>query len=152
MTEGKDPLSFSLYCKLAEYFLKPKDLFAHLYLILSWNLMCRTNNTSRINLSHIKWTNNSLQFYFGMMKNDQEGDTLKDARHVYANFTNPVICPVLALGMYLLVEHSIFLSRNDSNLFPGSRQASRFSKSLSRALKHLGVDDQVEIGIFQKKD
>lgn len=147
MTEGKSSLPFKLYTKIAEYLMKTGNVFSHLYLTLSWNLMCRTDNTQKIMLQHLHWSGDSFQVYFGQMKNDQEGDSLKDARHVYANPLRPCCCPLLSIGMYLL------LMPCDSALFPGTSQSSRFSKILSKVILEnrdyslqCGIEDPSDIG------
>lgn len=127
--EGKSAMPFKLYERLCKEMLKSGNAFAHLYLILSWNLMCRTDNTSSIVMPHLNWENDCLVVFFGKMKNDQEGETLRDGRHVYANPMNPSVCPILALSIYLMTIPC------GPRLFPGSRQASRFSKQMQRYLK-----------------
>ena len=61
MTEGKVEMPFGLYKALAAYFYSQGELQSALYLILTWNLACRTNNTEGIKLSHIKWQQDALR-------------------------------------------------------------------------------------------
>lgn len=53
MGEGKREMPFDLYKSLCEHFMKEGNVFAHCYLILSWNLCCRTNNTQDLTFSRI---------------------------------------------------------------------------------------------------
>jgi hypothetical protein len=46
VVEGKSPISFGLYKWIAVEFIRKSNTFAHLYLVLTCNLMCRTNNTA----------------------------------------------------------------------------------------------------------
>jgi hypothetical protein len=134
LSEGKDPLPFTLYKLLCSKCLisNQKDLlFVHVFLIMSWNLMCRAGNCVSIHFNHLSWKNDSLQIRFGHMKNDQEGDRPKDPRHVYANPVNPEICPILSLAIYL----SIFGFSTFNQLFPGKTQYNRFSKAFKRLLE-----------------
>jgi integrase len=127
---GKDPLSFSIYRFLTLEFLKQKQkkyTFARLFMILSWNLICRASNTFAIRFSHLDWVEDSLCVTFATMKNDQEGQKSGDVKHVYANPLKPEICPVLALGMYLLVYKT---EKDQKDLFPGVAQYERFRKIL----------------------
>ena len=80
-----------------------ESILTHVYMILSWNLMCRANNTSSICLNHLEWRNDSLGIYFAHMKNDQGGDRPRDARHVYANPIMPEVCSILSLSVYFYV-------------------------------------------------
>jgi hypothetical protein len=131
--EGKEPFSFALYRILCHGLLqgnKKEHSFAHVFLILSWNLMCRAGNTVSIKFSHVKWREDALGIYFAHMKTDQEGDRPKDARHVYANPVMPSICPVLSLAIYL----SIFGFSSCGNIFPGGTQYDRYAKLLQRVM------------------
>ena len=77
ISTGKVPLSFKLFCKLCIWMFQdnsPSGRFAHLFLVLLWNLACRSSNTQTIYLHHLSWIHDSLQIYFAQMKNDQTGD------------------------------------------------------------------------------
>jgi hypothetical protein len=50
---------------------------------MSWNLKCREISIESIKFVHLDIFEDALAILFGNMKNEQEGDTLKDARHVY---------------------------------------------------------------------
>jgi hypothetical protein len=135
LTEGKEPLPYSLYklIGLEIHRTGGKDfIFCHLFLVLTWNLMCRAGNGESIHFGHLSWHEDALAIQFGHMKNDQEGERPKDPRHVYANPKSPEICPILALGVYFAV-----LGFSDScRLFPGSKQYDRYSKALKRLLEY----------------
>ncbi|KAF1322238.1 hypothetical protein FI667_g11417, partial [Globisporangium splendens] len=95
LTEGKEPFTFSLYRKLAKLMLQDEgrdSIFTRLFLVVSWNLMCRAANTEAIRLTHVTWKENALAVKFSHTKNGQEGDRPGGARHVYAN---PVIPEVM---------------------------------------------------------
>ena len=101
---GKKPMSYELYVKCCEWFLEKGDqsnIFYHCFLILTWNLMCRSNNTTRILLENMSFTWDHLKINFAQQKNDSFGDTAKYPRHLYANPSNPAVCPVFALALYL---------------------------------------------------
>lgn len=133
LTEGKEPFSFALYRKLARSMLRQEhkdSIFSRLFLVLSWNLVCRAANTEAIRLAHIGWQEDALAVMFSHMKNDQEGERPGDARHVYANPVMPEICPILALAIY----YSTFGFAPDGKLFPGKNQYDRYSKALKREM------------------
>ena len=88
-------MSAELYRKIAGWFLgwgTMDGVFAHCFLVLSWNLACRANNTEDILLSQICWANSfdCFEIYFGHTKNDQAGDDAKYPRHLYANPDSPL--------------------------------------------------------------
>ena len=103
--EGKDPMSVELYKKACHWFLDWGTLdgvFAHCFLVLTWNLACRSSNTTNIRLSEVEWgsTFDAFEIFFAHMKTDQTGEEAKYSWHLYANPHCPVVCPVLALAMY----------------------------------------------------
>jgi hypothetical protein len=132
MREGKMQLPYPIYVELAKYWWSKGSFFEVAYLVLTWNLGCRTNNTEGIRLKHLSWVGDALQIEFGVTKTNQEG--LRDeCRLLFANPTEPSICPILALGTYLL---SISTSLNETSpLFFGSSQAQRFHESLATTMK-----------------
>jgi integrase len=138
MREGKAEIPFRLYILLAQYWWSVEDYFSLLYLLLTWNLGCRTNNTEGIRLRHISWYEDALQIEFGVTKSNQEGERL-EKRLIFANSDSPFICPVLVLAIFLGLR-TLELSE-DEKLFDGGNQASRFQKSLTEALTNAKVKD-----------
>ncbi|KAE8902325.1 hypothetical protein PF003_g14132 [Phytophthora fragariae] len=135
---GKDPLMFDLYSFLCDKMMahSSKEMaFAHAYMVIAWNLMCRSSNAFRIRYSHMEWRGDALQIYFAHMKNDQGGDRPRDPRHIYANPLQPSICPILALGLYWASSNF----DGSDLLFPGSNQNERFRKCWLRLLREEDV-------------
>jgi hypothetical protein len=133
LKEGKDPLSFSNYAWIAENMLTSgirEHTFAHCLLTLTWNLICRVNNSITVNAQHVSWSEDSLVIQFAFTKTDQTGELSNQIRHVYANPVCPEICPVLSLAIYL----SCFRLEADGAIFPGAHQYGRFSAILRRFL------------------
>jgi hypothetical protein len=82
---GKPPLSFQAYRAICQWLLEadgPEAVFAHYFLTLTWNLMCRSKNTTRIHRKHIEWENDSLAVGFAHTKTDKAGDNEFRCRHV----------------------------------------------------------------------
>lgn len=133
---GKDPLDFGLYKTFAKEFLKlsgKEHTFAHCLFILCWNLMCRVTNGCTVCFNHMEWRNDALGIYFCHMKNDQLGERPKDPRHIYANPLMPEICPILAIGIYLMTHP---IAENEPKLFPGDKQEERFRKIIINLMKN----------------
>ena len=68
---GKDAMPYEIYAMLAEHFATEGNYFAWTYLVLSWNLVCRTKNTETIKFAHLAWSADSMIIWFARMKNDQ---------------------------------------------------------------------------------
>jgi hypothetical protein len=131
-------MSVQLYKQLLEWFIKYgtiDGLFAHCYLVLSWNLACRVGNTARIAFKHIVWSQSfdSFTIAFSQTKTDQLGIESKYPRHLYANPLNPLVCPVLSLALYLSSCFNI-TQHSDGYLFPGPKQAARFAIIMNKAI------------------
>ena len=102
---GKDPLDIETYrlLSLEMYKLGDQDaIFTHCVATSSWNLGCRVGNAVGLCWSHAEWKGDALTWMFAHTKTDQQGDTPRLARHVYANSTMPEICPILSLAVFLM--------------------------------------------------
>ncbi|KAA8493432.1 hypothetical protein FVE85_8877 [Porphyridium purpureum] len=106
--------------------------FAHLFSLLSWNLLCRSDNTERISFHHVKLQNDTLKVTFSHTKSDVAGDArCSDPKHVDANPARPEECLWLSLALYLCS----YSDRDSLRLFPGNEQSSRARDALHIALK-----------------
>jgi hypothetical protein len=135
--EGKDAMNVELYQALCVWFLElgtDEGIFAHCFLVLTWNLMCRANSTSQVCFNHIFWTtSDSLEIHFAHHKGDQMGTQAAYPRHLYSNPLHPCVCPIFALALYLMTFNTIpFLT---GRLFPGKNQFKRFSDIMQAVLK-----------------
>lgn len=137
LQEGKAAMSLTVYSALARATLvsaKKVSAFTHVVLVLAWNLGCRVNNVIGLNLAHMGWADDCLRINFALQKNDQEGDQGQQVRHVFANPLNPAVCPILALGVYLLLFTK---GEEDVKLFDGSSQYNHFLTALHDFLEDI---------------
>jgi hypothetical protein len=131
---GKEPLSFGLYRFLGISLMTEASkefTFAHAFMTICWNLMCRSSNALQIHYQHMQWSDDALCIIFAHMKNDQTGERPRDPRHIYPNPDKPEICPILSLALYWATNS---IETGASELFPGNNQYDRFRKILSRAV------------------
>lgn len=151
VSEGKVAMSVDLYLALCMWFLQEgtmEGIWCHCFLVLTWNLMCRVNNTTRICLNHLSWYQDCVRILFRQQKGDQLGLTARYPRHLYANPSNPVTSPVFALGLYFLT-FGVPLEAT-SKLFPGRNQYKRFGRLLKAMLEeHI---DEVRAFGFEVSD
>lgn len=103
--EGKYPLSFSGYRYLAKKAMGQKRdfslaIFAHIFLLLCWNLIARCVSVSSIMYQHISWEEDAMVVVFPTTKSDKAGKNSAPI-HVFANPSTPEICPILWLAVYL---------------------------------------------------
>jgi hypothetical protein len=134
-------MSVALLKKLCSWFLMDREtndgVFAHCFLLLTWNLGCRVNNMTIVRLQDITWANcfDCFHINFAHSKTDQYGDESQYPRHIFANPSDPIVCPVLSLAMYFSSCFSGTTYSENSPLFPGSKQEHRFSRLLQRVLE-----------------
>lgn len=105
MHEGKYPLSFSGYRFLAKKALAhtqdfPLAVFAHIFLLLCWNLLARCVSVSSLMFQHISWEEDSMVIVFPTTKSDKVGKNSSPI-HVFANRKCPEICPILWFAVYI---------------------------------------------------
>ena len=125
LTEGKEPLPFVVYCAICRWLLEKGDkasIFAHCFLVLTWNLMCRSINTTLVQREHMSWEGDAMGIQFAHSKTDTGGDEAQHVRHIYANPKNPFICPILSTARYLIIHPGT----DSGALFPGASQYDRF--------------------------
>jgi hypothetical protein len=145
--EGKRPITFRGYAMLAKYALqsqKKDSLFAHLYVVLCWNLFSRSNSIANIMYNHIEWKEDALMITVPKHKGDQEG-AKAFPKHCYADPYTPEICPVLALALHIFCT-SFRPDVTDPKLFSGSSLEGKFSNWLTQALKSDGLRDNADLG------
>jgi hypothetical protein len=141
-SDGKQPMSVEMYKSLCGWLLDfgtIDGVFAYAYLVITWNLACRARNTATIRFRDISWSSSfdAFAISFAHSKTDQLGEESKYMRHLYSNPNVPLVCPVLALSMYLSSCVNTAQDLNDF-LFPGSEQETRFGKILKAVLGKKG--------------
>lgn len=155
MKEGKLPLSFVGYNYLAKQTWNYDgsdfnlNIFAHLFLLLCWNLIARCVSVSGLMFDHISWIDDSLTIVFPTHKGDQEG---RDAapKHVFANPSNPEMCPVLSLAIFVFC-HGFRRAGSKTSLFGSGENEveSRFGTWL-RNLCSAKEQELVALGMIVK--
>jgi hypothetical protein len=99
-------MSVALLKSLCRWFLLDREtndsVFAHCFLLLTWNLGCCVHGMSIIQLQDISWANYFDCFHINFVhsKIDQTCDNSQYPRHIFSNPSEPLVCPVLSLAMY----------------------------------------------------
>ena len=141
ITEGKRAMSFEAYELIAKYLFhsgKKEHIFAHLFMVLDWNLMKRAENCVACKINHITFRNDSLVFEFAKSKGHQKGEKHVGPWHVYANPFKPWICPVLSMARYVFSFSDVLTG--DMPLFEGNNQYARFMYCFEVALESLKAE------------
>jgi hypothetical protein len=158
--EGKHHLTYDGYRKLAEalFTAQPfaRTLFGWPYLVLQWNLIARTATVSAMMMEHVSWEGDALLISTPKHKGDQEGVKCF-SRHLYANPSSPIICPVLALAVLTftrVLRHDPDASSQslpNFRIFEGSHNEARWSEVLSRTITALPEEDVRMLGAEKKQ-
>ncbi len=163
LNEGKKKMGFKVYELICQKLFNGADeeyAIGHLFLVLQWNLMARSENVADCHAENITWHDDALCFNFPKTKCDQKGKRSDALWHVYATPNNPVTCPILSLARFLfsnpgtLSKHhrkaATSVSANGySKLFEGSSQYSCFSNILKKVIiEH--EDEFRKMGVEEK--
>ena len=148
--EGKYPIDMSEFRVLAKSALtsgvRPKDArLYHAYLILCWNLIARSSTVGDLLWNNISWKNDCITVLYEKGKTNQEGMN-KVPWHVYANPNDPLICPVLALGLKLCTESDTF-ANIPFKVFPSSTSDNSFSAWMRKTVDELAQDPEILISV-----
>lgn len=148
--EGKFPIDLGEFKAIARRALAsgvmPKNarLF-HAYLVLCWNLIARSSAVAELLWNNVGWHGDCVTILYEKGKTNQEGMN-KVPWHVYANPVDPLICPVLALGLKLVTETDTFGNR-PFKVFPAATSDDTFSDWMRVTVDGLAVDPDVLLSI-----
>ena len=141
---GKEAIPVALYRYLCKAFFEMgtrEGVFCHLYLVLTWNLGCRANNTAKVRLCDIHCSSRDCySIAFSHTKNDQGGDQAKHRRQMFANPWDPVVCPFFAMALYFSTTYTDSIYE-EGLLFPGTDGE-----------RHKAFNDAFNKKIFEKRD
>lgn len=113
------------------------------YLNLEWNLSSRVASTGNVLQEHIQWKEDCLLVTHYKHKGDQAGEvSSKEPKHIYANPKEPMICPILGLGLLAVCQsYRPSASGGGNRLFASESSDTRFSTWLHTALKRLTPEE-----------
>jgi integrase len=127
---GRSPLSFGDYDKLCCKLLQDEELEALLLVTLTWSSMNRVNESLALSWQNVQIDDDHLLLSVQKTKCDQTGERIKRVR-VYGNPLQPHLCPLTAIGLFLLKYGA-----NTNNIFGGGLDSSRskYCKMIQRLL------------------
>jgi hypothetical protein len=106
--EGKVGFSYGAFLFLAKVFLEEFGAatnYAHLFFILTWNLIARAITVAGMKYDFMHMDNDMIVVLPPRNKADQAGDRV-EGKHIAANPFIPCICPVLALARHVFSDGS----------------------------------------------
>ncbi|KAI2509461.1 hypothetical protein MHU86_4962 [Fragilaria crotonensis] len=106
--EGKVGYSFTAFVFLAKLFFEDFGTatnYAHLFFVLTWNLIARAITVANMKYDFIHMDNDMIVVLPPRSKTDQAGERV-EGKHIAANPFNPVICPVLSLARHVFSDGS----------------------------------------------
>ena len=137
LEEGKEVMSFECLKLLCKKFFEGQNdeyHFAHLFLLLEWNLIARSDNIVHLHVNDFKWESDSLLIFLKRSKHDQEGQHGRTPFHIFFNSENPYLNIGLSLGMYFF-SHPGVLSNPKNRLFSARFQYNRYAVILNKVIE-----------------
>ena len=106
--------------------------------------MERSNNIGELAYHNFTTGNEFIKIRYNKTKTDQDGEKIRD-KHVYVNPFNPLVCPVLALGVWLMLESkrlgsktTVFGGENVGADAPTNKYTSSLSQLLQKNIDTVG--------------
>ena len=144
---GKEAIPVALYRYLCKCFFEMgtrEGVFCHAYLLLTWNLGCRANNTAKVRLCDLHCSSRDcFSIAFSHTKNDQLGNQAKHKRQLFANPWDPLVCPFFVMSLYFSTTFAD-MPFEEGYLFP-------FGNGKKDA-RHKSFNDAFNKMIFLKRD
>mmetsp|Transcript_13416 Transcript_13416/g.25176 ORF Transcript_13416/g.25176 Transcript_13416/m.25176 type:complete len:440 (-) Transcript_13416:928-2247(-) len=137
LEEGKEAMSFACLKLLCKKFMeedRDEYHFAHLFLLLEWNLIARSDNVVSLHMNDFEFLGDALLVYMKKTKTDQEGNHGRVPYHCYFNSVDPHLNLGLALGLYLLTNPGV-LTNPHNKLFPAEHQYARYARILNKVIE-----------------
>ena len=107
--KGKIGYSFGAFVFFAKVLLEEfgtsTTSYAHLFFVLTWNLIARAIGVASMKYDFIHTDNGMIVVLPPRNKSNQAGDRV-EGKHIAANPFNPCICPVLALARHVFSDGS----------------------------------------------
>jgi hypothetical protein len=131
---AQEGITFNQYQELCDYFIKKNQIDCWFFLVMEFNLMCRINQVRDLTTTRIIWHGDALAIQFSKMKVTKKG-AFKFNKHIYANSFDPTVCPITAMGCYLLIHGPTM----DASRMFSKYDDSRFLKQLKHAAKECNI-------------
>lgn len=130
--EGKAAVPGHLYRQMCRVLLVSKEIFAHIFAVMAWSLMCRVSNVGNLRPHHIKAIGDAFPINYVKHKADADGSRT-EAKHCYANPFEPATCIVVAMAVYFSCMGPP--KQPGELVFEGDRQQDRFVAAIRRILE-----------------
>ena len=144
---GKEAIPVALYRYLCKCFFEMgtrEGVFCHAYLLLTWNLGCRANNTAKIRLCDLHCSSRDcFSIAFSHTKNDQLGNQAKHKRQLFANPWDPLVCPFFVMSLYFSTTFAD-MPFEEGYLFPFG--------TAKKDSRHKTFNDAFNKMVFMKRD
>ncbi len=138
---------WSVYLAIATYLLN-YDVTYWLMFLLQWNLMSRSIDITKINITSFSFDNDMLTILYTHRKTQRKKSTSKPKTvHIASNPINPIVCCVLALAVNILNKNI-----DNLQLFEGGSIKSGYGKAINAALDDPAVKEALKaVGLSKAK-
>jgi hypothetical protein len=101
---ASDPLKFTVYRDMCEWFLQDDDIESWAWTTWQWNMMARGDSIGRMHVGHFQPGDDSIRYMYSRSKADQDGENAT-WKNIYANNVNPSVCCFLSMACWLCVSN-----------------------------------------------
>ena len=132
-----EAIPFGLYRQICALAINGGNMLVWVWSILQWNFMCRSISIDSLGFHNFTVGEDCLKGTFDYTKADQSGERV-NAKHIYANPMDPIVCPLLSLGVWTALEQDS-LAQHEKLFLRQKRQdgtaSSRYCSQVGHLLK-----------------
>jgi len=139
-----DPVIWAIFKLILKWAVESGCMLILIYSLLQWNCMERSKNIGELAYHKFTTGDDFIKIRYDKTKADQDGENIRD-KHVYANPFKPLVCPILALGVWLTLETnilgsttSLFGVENVGADVPTNKYTSSLSQLLQKNIDGVG--------------
>ena len=139
-----DPISWTLFQLILKWAIEAGSIMIWVFSLLQWNCMARSKNIGELAYHNFVVVDDCIKIRYDKTKADQDGEKIRD-KHVYANTLNPLVCPILALGIWFALEAnrlgsttSLFAVENVKEDAPANKYTAALSQLLQNNIEAVG--------------
>ena len=144
--QDADPIPFPLYELTCRWSVEAGNMFAWAYTVFLWHCMGRSASVDPLGIHNFARGMDALRITYDDSKADGAGDRVSP-KNVYANPLNPSICPMTALGIWMMLRNETFIANRDG-IFLENGTLGTASHRYCRQLGELFMDHRDEVSQF----
>ena len=131
-----DPISWTFFNLILRWAIEENEILIWVFSLLQWNCMARSKNIGDLAYHQFQIGDDYIKIRYDKTKSDQAGEKVHD-KHLYANPFDPLVCPFLALGIWISLEVDRLISVTSlfgTEVTLGEAPSKRYTRKLVKLL------------------